>query len=39
MLTGVTRRESLDEVPLEARPTEVAADASELAAILDRLAG
>jgi HAD superfamily hydrolase (TIGR01450 family) len=39
MLTGVTRRESLDDVPPEARPTEVAADASELAAILDRLAG
>ena len=37
MLTGVTTREALAEVPLEARPTEVAADAAELGAILERL--
>lgn len=39
MLTGVTRREMLDGLPLGERPTEVAADAAELAAILERLAG
>jgi len=37
MLTGVTKRAALDGVPVDARPTEVAADAAELAAILDRL--
>ena len=39
MLTGVTKREALDGLAPGARPTEVAADAAELAAILDRLAG
>jgi len=39
MLTGVTKREALDGLAPDARPTEVAADAAELAAILDRLAG
>jgi hypothetical protein len=39
MLTGVTSRAAVDAAPPEARPTEVAADAAELAAILDRLAG
>jgi 4-nitrophenyl phosphatase len=39
MLTGVTTREALDGLAPGARPTEVAADAAELAAILDRLAG
>jgi len=38
MLTGVTGREQLDALPLDERPTEVAADAAELAAALDRLA-
>jgi phosphoglycolate/pyridoxal phosphate phosphatase family enzyme len=38
MLTGVTTREQLDALPLESRPTEVATDAGELAAALDRLA-
>ncbi len=36
MLTGVTTRAALAEVPPEARPTAVAADAVELAALLDR---
>ena len=39
MLTGVTTRAALEGVVPEARPTEIAADAAELAAILDRLAG
>jgi HAD superfamily hydrolase (TIGR01450 family) len=39
MLTGVTTREMVDAAPMEARPTAVAADAVELAKILDRLAG
>ena len=38
MLTGVTTREQVDALPPEDRPTAVAADASELAAVLDRLA-
>jgi 4-nitrophenyl phosphatase len=37
MLTGVTTRAALAEVPPEALPTAIAADAAELAAILDRL--
>lgn len=37
MLTGVTGRPMLDGLPAGDRPTEVAADAVELAAILDRL--
>ena len=39
MLTGVTTRAAIDGAPPEARPTEIAADAAELASILDRLAG
>jgi HAD superfamily hydrolase (TIGR01450 family) len=39
MLTGVTTREMVDAAPMEARPTAVAADAAELAKILDRLVG
>jgi hypothetical protein len=39
MLTGVTTRVVLDATPADRRPTAVAADAAELAAILDRLAG
>ena len=38
MLTGVTTRADLDRVPEAAMPDFVAADAAELAAILDRLA-
>ena len=39
MLTGVTTREQLDGLPDEQHPTEIAANAEELAAALDRLAG
>lgn len=39
MLTGVTRPEMLEGLAPGMRPTEVAADAAELAAILDRLGG
>ncbi len=38
MLTGVTTRDEVDALPVDERPTAVAADASELAEILDRLA-
>ncbi len=38
MLTGVTSRAQLDALPEAERPTAVAADAAELAAILERLA-
>lgn len=38
MLTGVTGRDGLDALPEGLRPTEVAADAAELAAALERLA-
>ena len=38
MLTGVTSREQYDALPPDERPTEVAADAAELAAALQRLA-
>lgn len=38
MLTGVTSRARLDELPAADRPDEVAADAAGLAAALDRLA-
>jgi phosphoglycolate/pyridoxal phosphate phosphatase family enzyme len=38
MLTGVTSRDAVAAAPDDARPTAVAADAHELAAILDRLA-
>jgi ribonucleotide monophosphatase NagD (HAD superfamily) len=37
MLTGVTTREAVDTAPVASRPTAVAADATELASILDRL--
>ena len=39
MLTGVTTREALDAAPVESRPTAIAADATELETILDRLSG
>ena len=39
MLTGITTREQLDALPPNEQPTAVAADAAELAAALDRLAG
>jgi phosphoglycolate/pyridoxal phosphate phosphatase family enzyme len=38
MLTGVAGREQLDALPPEERPTAVAANADELAAVLERLA-
>ena len=38
MLTGVTDKAQLEALAPDARPTEVAADAAELAAALDRLA-
>lgn len=38
MLTGVTARSTLDGLPASQQPDEVAADAAELAAALDRLA-
>jgi HAD superfamily hydrolase (TIGR01450 family) len=38
MLTGITRREQLEALPAEERPTAVAADADELADALERLA-
>jgi hypothetical protein len=37
MLTGVTRRDEVDALPREMRPTAVAADADELRRILERL--
>ncbi len=39
MLTGVSPREQLDRLAADQRPTEVAANAEELAAALERLAG
>jgi HAD superfamily hydrolase (TIGR01450 family) len=39
MLTGVTTREQVDALPPDQRPTAVAADADELAAALNALAG
>jgi 4-nitrophenyl phosphatase len=39
MLTGVTTRAQLDGLPISQRPDVVAADAAELAAALDRMAG
>jgi 4-nitrophenyl phosphatase len=39
MLTGVATREEIDALPPDERPTAVAADADELAAVLERLAG
>ena len=38
MLTGVTTRAQLEALPPDEQPTEVAADAAELAAALERLA-
>ncbi|MEX1172541.1 MAG: HAD-IIA family hydrolase [Chloroflexota bacterium] len=38
MLTGVTTRAQLDELPPDERPTAIAEDADDLAAILDALA-
>jgi 4-nitrophenyl phosphatase len=38
MLTGVTNQAQLDALPAAERPTAIAADATELAAALDRLA-
>jgi ribonucleotide monophosphatase NagD (HAD superfamily) len=37
MLTGITSRADLDALAATERPTEVAADAPELAAALERL--
>ncbi len=39
MLTGISTTVQLDDLPAAERPTEVAANADELAAALDRLAG
>jgi ribonucleotide monophosphatase NagD (HAD superfamily) len=39
MLTGVTTRAEVAALPAQDRPTEIAADAAELAGALDRLAG
>jgi 4-nitrophenyl phosphatase len=39
MLTGVTTRDEVDALPPDQRPTAVAADAAELAAVLETLAG
>src|ERR1035437_3464138 len=39
MLTGITKRDQIETLAEKARPTEVAADAAELAAALERLAG
>jgi 4-nitrophenyl phosphatase len=39
MLTGVATRNDVEALPEDERPTEVAADATELAAALDRLGG
>jgi hypothetical protein len=38
MLTGVTTRAEADAAPADRHPTAIAADAAELATILDRLA-
>jgi glycerol-1-phosphatase len=39
MLTGIAGREQLDALPADQRPSAVAANAEELAAVLERLAG
>jgi hypothetical protein len=39
MLTGISRRDQIESLLERDRPTEVAADAAELAAVLERLAG
>ena len=38
MLTGVTSRETADALPPDERPTRIAADAAELALVLEELA-
>jgi 4-nitrophenyl phosphatase len=38
MLTGVTSREQADALPLDQRPTAIAADADELRQVLERMA-
>ena len=38
MLTGITTRAQVEAMPASAQPTEIAADAAELAVVLDRLA-
>jgi len=38
MLTGITTRAQVEAMPADLRPTEIAADAAELARVLDRLA-
>ena len=38
MLTGVAGREQLNALPPDQRPSAIAADAQELAAVLERLA-
>jgi hypothetical protein len=37
MLTGVTTLAEVEALPVDQRPTAIAADAAELAGILDRL--
>jgi hypothetical protein len=37
MLTGVTSRAEVEALPVDQQPTAIAADATELAAILERL--
>jgi len=39
MLTGVSTREEVDALPVDERPTAVAADAAELATVLEALSG
>jgi hypothetical protein len=39
MLTGITTRGQIEALAAADRPTEIAADAAELAVALDRLAG
>jgi hypothetical protein len=39
MLTGVTTGAALEALPSSDRPTKVAGDAKELAAVLEELAG
>ena len=39
MLTGVTTRAAVEAVPADRRPTAIAADARELAEVLERLSG
>jgi phosphoglycolate/pyridoxal phosphate phosphatase family enzyme len=39
MLTGISKRHQIDSLAAADRPTEVAADAAELASVLERMAG